>query len=718
MCRIFALLIVTSLVACTQTTQSTTTSAETSSSSPGVATATSSASAESSASASPGPDASALLNAAADDDNWLIWGKTYAGNRLTGLDGITKDNVAHLKKAWITQISDDGEEEASPIVWQGTMYLSTAHDNVLALDAATGKLKWAHGYSPAYELQYPVNRGVGIDNGKVYIVTEDCRLVALDAATGTQVFDVPACANTENMWYSTAAYVYKDTVVVGTSGGDLGSMGTVNGFDGNTGGKKWTFNTIPQPGETNFGTWPGDSWKHGGAAVWAGLSIDQNTDTLYITPGNPGPNLTLYGRKGKDLYSDSVVSVDISGNAPKLNWYYQIITNDTHDADPAMPPVLFDGRVDGQARKLLATADKAGDFVILDRTNGKVVHRLAVSDQTGIFTTVPTTAGTYACPNHGGGVEWNGGSYDPNTNLFIIPSTQECALWKVATNGPVAYIPGQPYSAGPLPKRRNATGFITAIDTSTGRVKWRNAVPYPAQGGVLVTKNGLAFTSDTRGRVYALDAATGKELWHDDAGSSIVAPLSAYRVNGTQYLAVVAGEAGNQKTPNLPPTQGARVVAWAIDVPNAVTNSAEGQPAAAASTGPAKTESQQGPATVESRFTAPFTPAQVTAGKGLYAQRCSSCHGAELQGVSAPALSGPGFGRAHLTLSQERTVVTGQMPLDAPGSLKPDQYASIMAYLLASQCVKPSGNGTQPFPTADRPEFGKDVLGSGHCPVK
>ncbi|MGZ3515868.1 MAG: outer membrane protein assembly factor BamB family protein [Vulcanimicrobiaceae bacterium] len=176
------------------------------------------------------PDAQTLLQSARDDDDWIVPAKTYGGNRTTGLDAVTKGNVAHLGKAWLTTLADDGEQETSPIVWHGTMFVSTPHDNVLALDAKTGALKWALPYSPAYELQYAVNRGVGLGNGKVFIVTEDCRLLAIDAVTGKQRFNVPACRETTNTWYSTAAYVYKNTVVVGASGGDLGSMGTVNAF--------------------------------------------------------------------------------------------------------------------------------------------------------------------------------------------------------------------------------------------------------------------------------------------------------------------------------------------------------------------------------------------------------------------------------------------------------------------------------------------------------
>ncbi len=436
--------------------------------------------------------------------------KSYSGNRYTALNQIDKANVGTLGQAWRTDIADNGEQEAAPIVWNGIMYLSTPHDGVLALDAVTGKLLWQTPYNPTYVLLYAVNCGVGLADGKVFVTTQDCRVIALDAATGRSVWNVQGCRNTSNSFYSMAAYVYKNRIIVGTGGGDDGNIGLVSAFSIADGKRLWDWQTIPGPGQPGHETWPGDSWKHGGGSVWSGLAVDQDTDTLFVAPGNPGPDFVLNGRKGESLYTDSLVALDISGDTPKVKWYYKILQNDTHDDDPAMIPVLFEGKVGGQTRPLVAIGDKAGNFVLLDRTTGTVVHRLAVSRQVGL-NTPPSRTGTEACPNHGGGIEWNGGAYDPNSNSFLVPSTEECAVWKITSDDP-QYIPGQPYTGGPFPTRRNGTGVLTSIDVSTGELRWRKALPYPAEGGVLITATGLAFTSDVGGNIYAFDAASGQEV--------------------------------------------------------------------------------------------------------------------------------------------------------------------------------------------------------------
>ena len=656
------------------------------------------------------PDTGTLLSAAHDDNNWILPGKSYSGNRYTALSQIDKTNVANLSMGWRTNIADDGEQEASPIIWNGTLYLSTPHDGVLALDASNGKLRWQAPYKPAYVLLFAANRGVGLAEGRVFIATQDCRVIALDAATGKSLWNVQGCRDTSNSFYSMAAYVYKDQILVGTGGGDNGTIGLVSAFSIHDGKRLWDWQSIPGPGQPGHETWPGDSWKHGGGAVWSGMSVDPDGDTLFVAPGNPGPDLVDTGREGQDLYTNSLVALDISGAKPRIKWYYQLLQNDTHDADPAMIPVLFEGQVDGQSHKLVAIGDKAGDFVLLDRDSGKVVHRLALSTQTGLDTH-PSREGTEACPNHGGGIEWNGGAYDPNTNSFLVPSTEECAVWKITSDNP-EYVAGQPYTGGPFPRRQNGTGVLTSIDVSTGKVRWRNPLPYPAEGGVLITATGLAFTSDVGGNLYAFDAASGQKYWTDFTGSNVVAPISAYMLGGVEYLAVVVGEAGNQQTPNLPTSQGSRVIAYRLGDGPAVMNEATGQVALANT--PNGSGGETAPV-APSTGTAPYTEQQVAQGSAVYARSCAVCHGAGLQGISAPALTGPGFGHSHLTASQLRDAVTQRMPLTNPGSLKPDEYASVMAFLLSYDCVKPAGGGQQSFPTAVAPALQQVTLGGTTC---
>jgi alcohol dehydrogenase (cytochrome c) len=657
------------------------------------------------------PGAGTLLNAGKDDADWLLPAKTYAGNRYTALPQIDKTNVATLRMAWRTDIADDGEQEASPIVWNGTMYLSTPHDGVLALNASDGKLLWQTPYNPKYVLLYAVNRGVGLTDGKVFIATQDCRVIALAAATGKELWNVQGCRDTSNSFYSMAAYVYKNAIIVGTGGGDDGTIGLVSAFRITDGKRLWDWQSIPGPGQPGHDTWPGDSWKHGGGAVWSGIAVDQKTDTLFVAPGNPGPDMVLKGREGENLYTDSLVALDISGSTPKIKWYYQILQNDSHDDDPAMIPVLFEGQVDGRMRPLVAIGDKAGNFVLLDRQTGKVAHRLALDDQTGLDTQ-PSLDGTKACPNHGGGIQWNGGAYDRNSNSFLVPSTEECAIWKITSDAP-QYIPGQPYTGGPLPRRQNATGVLTSIDVSTGKIRWRKPLPYPAEGGVLITATGLAFTSDVGGNIYAFDAASGQEYWKDFTGSAIVAPISAYSLHGSEYLAVVVGEAGNQQTPNLPKSQGSRVITYRLAAAPTIVNDATGQVALAANANNGGGESAA--SLPKSTGSAPYTTQQVAQGSEVYAQSCALCHGANLQGLSAPALTGAGFGHSHLTAAQLRGVVTQTMPLTAPGSLKPDDYAAVMAFLLSYDCVPASGDGQQPFPTTDLPALQQVTVGASTC---
>lgn len=499
-----------------------------------------------------GPD---FVNAAADPQNWILPAKSYTGNHYTQATQISPANVRNLHLAWKFTVDDTGPMEVSPIVYNGTMYVTTAHDHVYALDAATGKVKWSFTDSP-HVISFAANRGVALLDGNVYIGTLDGHLIALDAKTGQKVWDKVTVDDTANSFYTMAPVPYhdpqtnQDMILIGVSDGDWGGNGNIAAYNPQNGNVIWRWDTVPGPGEPGHDTWSGDSWKRGGAATWSGVTIDTDTHTMYLNLGNPSPDFLGSVRQGDNLYSDSMVALDISGAKPKLKWYHQFIAHDTHDWDPPMQPVLFTGKVNGQSRKLVATGDKAGNFWILDAGDGKLVDHTAVSFQKNLHSS-PNEQGDIACPNTLGGVEYQGGAYDPATNNFFVPSQNECGLWKATKDA--VYIAGDFYLGGSFPTLVGPdTGQMNAINVSNGVFSWRHHFDLPNYGGALVTASGLVFSGNLGGNENAFDAKTGTILWSYDTGGYISAPTEAYEVNGKEYVVVAAGEAGNAKIPELP----------------------------------------------------------------------------------------------------------------------------------------------------------------------
>jgi alcohol dehydrogenase (cytochrome c) len=413
--------------------------------------------------------------------------------------------------------------------------------------------KWKFSYAP-HVIAFSANRGVALMDGKVYIGTLDGHLIALDANTGAKVWDVVGVHDQTNTFYTMSPVPYKGMLIEGASNGDWGGIGYVTAFDGQTGKRVWEWNTVPGPGEPGHDTWSGDSWKRGGAAVWSGVAIDQATNTLYLDLGNPQPDFLGTTRKGANLYSNSMVALDIS-STPKIKWYYQFIPHDTHDWDPAMPPVLFTGKVNGEEKQLVASGDKGGNFWVLDATSGKLVHHLAVSTQKGQDTD-PNVEGNLACPNTNGGVEYNGGSYMPETNTFYVPSVDECGIWK--SNGRATYIAGQFFIGGTFPALSGPnTGWMNAVDISTGQFAWRKKFTLPAVGGALSLGTGVVFTGELDGTFDAFDAKSGSVLWKYSTGSAILAPPATYTVDNKEYVVVGSGQPGNQTVPEIQKTSAA-----------------------------------------------------------------------------------------------------------------------------------------------------------------
>jgi alcohol dehydrogenase (cytochrome c) len=486
------------------------------------------------------PDATAYANADQDASNWVLPARDYSGNRYLSETEITPANVGTLKKAWSAPVDARGPLETSPIVWNGTMYVTSSHNDVYALDAATGALKWHFPYKP-HVIAFSANRGVALLNGQVYEATLDGHLIALDATTGKVAWNVVAAHDTTNTFFTMQPVPYKNMLLLGASNGDWGGVGYISAFDAATGKRLWDFYTIPGPGQPGHNTWTGDSWKRGGGAIWSGIAIDPATSTLYVDAGNPQPDFLGTIRKGANLYTNSMIALDISGK-PKMKWYHQFIPHDTHDWDPAMPPVLFSGMVNGASRNLVAAGDKGGNFWVLDAKSGALVYHLAVSTQKG-QNTEPNRAGDIACPNTNGGVEFNGGSYMADTNAFYVPSVDQCGLWK--SQGTSTYVAGQFYLGGAFPSLSGpSTGYMNAIDIGTGKFMWRKHLAFPQIGGALSMSSGVVFTGGVNGDFTAYDAKTGNVLWHFATGMTIQAPPDTYMVGGKRYVAIAAGPAG------------------------------------------------------------------------------------------------------------------------------------------------------------------------------
>jgi alcohol dehydrogenase (cytochrome c) len=526
--------------------------------------------------AATGPSADDFLHPSGAE--WILPAGDYSGNREVKESEITGKTVGDMQSAWTFKIPDDSPIEASPIEWHGTVYLTSAHDEVYAIDAKSGTLKWRYAERPDQLVGFQRNRGVALLDGNVYVATLDGHIVALDAQTGKKVWDKQEVKNPKDSFYTMQPVPYKGMLILGASNGDWGGRGEISAFDPKDGKRLWQWITVPGPGDPANKTWEGDSWKRGGAAVWNGVAIDPGSNTLYIDTGNPQPDFLGAKRKGKNLYTDSMIALDISGAKPKMKWYHQFIAHDTHDWDPAMPPLLFTAKVDNKERKLVAAGDKGGNFWILDATTGKLLHHLPVSYQFN-HNSHPTQSGNFACPNTNGGVEYNGGAYDPVSNTIIVPSINQCGQWKSFAEAP--YIPGQFYLGGKFPSLVGPNyGWLNGIDANTGMMNWRHYFDLPASGGALVMTNGsqsIVFTGQLDGEFDAFDAGTGKLLWHHDTGASIIAPPATYAMDGERYVVVASGQPGFLKVPEMKQQMGPAVLTAFVSKPaNATVSSGSG----------------------------------------------------------------------------------------------------------------------------------------------
>jgi alcohol dehydrogenase (cytochrome c) len=490
--------------------------------------------------------------------DWTTYHGEPGGNRYTTLTQIDRSNVARLSPRWVFPLPNVGQVENTPIVADGVMYVSSANE-VYALDAGTGRAVW-HYQRPRTKglvgnAASGFNRGVAISGGRLFLLTDNAHLIALDRSNGDLLWETEMADWRQNYNGTSAPLVVGTLVVSGTAGGDEGVRGFVAAYDAATGKEVWRFWTVPNPGEPGSETWAGALTDHRGGAAWMTGTYDPELDLVYWPTGNPG--LDFYGaeRQGDNLYSDSVVALD--AKTGKLRWHFQFTPHDVHDWDAQETPLLLDTMWQGQPRKLLIQANRNGFFYVLDRTNGrflmakqflKKLNWAKGIDSNGrpiLNELVPNENGeTYVCPGFQGGTNWFSTSFNPGTGLYYFQALERCNLF---TPRNMEWEAGKGFMGGtarPAPGE-TFTKSLRAIDIRTGDVVWdlvQGPASLTASAGVISTASGLVFFGENSGSFMAADATDGKALWEFPTNQVWKASPMTYMFDNKQYIAIAVGQ--------------------------------------------------------------------------------------------------------------------------------------------------------------------------------
>ncbi len=505
-------------------------------------------------------------------DAWPTYHDDYSGRRFSMLTQINESNVKHLTLAWIFRVkagitpnaivggegpapqgppTDPGVStiKATPLMVNGILYFSTP-DNAWAVDARSGRELWHFAWKGKGG-DHIGNRGMGMYGSWLFFETPDNYLVSLDAQTGKERWH-KQIADLKQEYFSTVApIVVGNHVFVGVSGDSLDVPGFLEAHDPETGDIQWKWWSAPlKKGDPGFDTWPDEyAMRHGGGMTWVPGTYDPALHLYYLGTGNPNPVLTGRSRKGDNLYTCSIVALNV--DTGKLAWYFQPSPHDTHDWDAAQTPVLIDAEIDGKPRKLLAQANRNGYFFLLDRTNGKNLLTApmirSMNWSKGIAPNgqpIPdpakeaTIEGVLVSPQTGGATNWPPPSYDPDTGLFYVGTSQEYSMFYLTDT--------DPHPEGWGAAERDAGhlgGDLEAIDIKTGKIAWDHHYPFTGGAvGILTTAGKLLFTGDGAQHLVAFDPANGNILWHAGLADDLSNGPETYMLDGQQYLVAGAGD--------------------------------------------------------------------------------------------------------------------------------------------------------------------------------
>ncbi len=518
---------------------------------------------------------------------WPTNGGDWYNRRHSPLTEINRDNVQDLRGVWRARLNGSGvgpqySGAAQPIVYDGVVYVITGANDVFAISVDSGEILWTY----ESELDPAINticcswtnRGVSLGDGRIYFGRLDGRLVALDQRTGEELWNIQAERWQEGFSITSTPLYYDGLVITGFSGAEFGVRGRVRAYDATDGSLVWTFYTIPGPGEPGHETWSPDNdiWMHGGATVWQTPTVDPELGLIYFTTGNPGPDFNGAVRPGDNLYTSSIMALDV--RTGEYRWHFQQVRHDLWDYDSANPVILFDLEYDGELRRGIAHAGKTGWVYILDRTNGEPI--IGIEDRPvpqeprqATAATQPYPVGESFIPQHVaiapegyrlvndgrvftpfwteavvvkpgllGGANWPPSSVDPNTGLMYICAHDRAGVYRAHDIDDEPPPDGQMYTGGdimfsPLP----SYGIFVAMDLRTNTIAWRQHWSDSCYSGSVNTAGGLVFVGRNDGRLTALNSATGARLWEFQTGAGMNAPATVFEHEGRQYVVAYSG---------------------------------------------------------------------------------------------------------------------------------------------------------------------------------
>ena len=653
----------------------------------------------------PAPAFSAQQLMAQPRSGWPTNGGSLFNQRYSPLTAINRTNVAQLKGVWRTHLHGSGLEtkysgEAQPLVHDGVIYISTGADDVFALSVDTGKILWSYKANLNPDLTTVccgwTNRGVAMGDGKIYIGQLDAKLVALDQRTGKPVWTIQTERWQDGYTITSAPLYYDGMVITGFAGGERGIRGQVKAYNAKDGSLIWTFYTIPGPGEPGHETWSqkNDVWKNGGATVWQTPAVDPELGLIYFSTSNPGPDYNGAVRPGDNLYSASIIAVDVKTG--KYRWHYQEVHHDIWDYDATNPVILFDMKLGRRTRKAIVEVNKTGWAYILDRTNGKpivgikerrvpqeprqatsatqpypkgdpiVPHSVDIPplgfelvNKGRIFTPFYGPKGVIVNPGLYGGANWPPSSYDPTRQTLYVCASEIPGKYIGGDRDYEIPPDGHEYLGGvtgfaDLPRM----GIFAAVDMTTNKIVWRNRWRDHCYSGSVVTAGGLIFVGRNDGKLMALNSDNGMPLWEFQTGAGLNATSSVFEYKGKQY--VVALSAGNVLVGS---PHGDSVWLFSLDGNLDQTSSNDTQLA-----------SLEPPALQQ------VGPADEVQGEHIFQQICQPCHGDD-------GLGGHGGGAPLNQItdlsSVRRTVTSGKNNMPSfSNALTSQQIMDVSSYVL------------------------------------